>query len=106
MRPAAPPGATAGAAAELALLAFQSGDRKVDRLGYCEIESAEQLERPQQLDHRGHLHRLASLRALHGRLPDPRRDGQLGLRPVALDPVTREPAPKLGEDSPIGHCLI
>jgi hypothetical protein len=110
MRPAAisiaTPGTTAGAPPDPALLALQLGDREVDRLGYGEVESAEQPERSQQLDHRGHLDRLAPLRTLHGRLTDPRLGGQLGLRPIALDPVTRQPPAELGEHSGICHKLM
>ncbi len=104
--PGRDPGTTAGAPADLALLALQLGDREVDRLRYCDVESAEQSERPQQLDHRGHLHGLAPLRALHGRLTDPRLGGQLGLGPVALEAVACQPAAELGEHGRVCHELI
>jgi hypothetical protein len=93
-------------AVALALLALEPRDRQLERLGHRGIESSEQLERAQQLDHRGHLHRLAALGALHGRLPDARLISQLGLGPVALEAMAREPAAKLGEDGRVGCELV
>ena len=46
-------------------LAFELCDRKVDRRGNRELEPRQQSERAQQLDHRGHLHRLAPLGTLN-----------------------------------------
>jgi hypothetical protein len=82
------------------------GDRQVNRLRHRDVEPGEQPERPQQLDHRGHLHRLSALCALHGRLADPGLGGQLDLRQVALEAVALEPAAELGEHGGVGHDFI
>ncbi len=86
-----------------ALLAFQLGDREVDRLGDGDVETAQQAQRSQQLDHRGQLHRLPPLGALHGCLTDPGLGCQLSLGPVALYAVTCQPAAELGENGGVGH---
>ncbi len=93
----------AGTTATRALLPLQLGDRQVNRLGQPEIEPGEQPERPQELDHRGHLHRLSPLRPLHRREPEAGFCGHLGLGPVALEAVGLESVAELGEDGGIGH---
>jgi hypothetical protein len=101
MAPAAP-----GTPSDLALLALQLGNREVNRLGHSNVETPEQLECSQQLDHGGHLNRLSPLCALHRRLPDPCLGGQLSLSPIALESVARQPTAELSENGSISHKLI
>jgi hypothetical protein len=91
---------------DLALLALELGDREVDRVRYGVIQSREQSERPQQLDHRRHLNRIPPLCALHGRLTNPGLGSHLGLSPVAFEAVTLQPAAKLSENGSVGGEFI
>lgn len=85
----------------LALIAFESRDRHLDRFWHGGVERAQQSQGSQQLDHRGHLHRAARLSTLDGRLTDPGLDRHLSLSEVALETMTLEPAAKLGENAAI-----
>jgi hypothetical protein len=81
-------------------------DREIDRLRDSEVQSPQQLEGSQQLDHRCHLHRLTALSSLHGRLADPGLGGHLSLGPVALQAVTLQPTAKLSENGRVGSGFI
>ncbi|HEX4482497.1 MAG TPA: hypothetical protein VH081_01815 [Solirubrobacteraceae bacterium] len=83
-------------------LAFELQDRSLDRLRQRAVERLQQIQRSQQLDHRGGLNRLAPLEALQRRTADPGLLGHLLLRQVSRQPLALEPAPELGEHSVIG----
>jgi hypothetical protein len=100
------PVASARPPSDLALLALQLCNWEVDRLGYSNVQTPQQLECSQQLDHGGHLNRLPALRTLHRRLPNPCLDRQLSLSPIALKAVTHQPSAELSKNSSVSNDFI
>src|ERR1700677_712388 len=101
-----PSAGSAGTLANATLLTVELGDGESDRLRYGEVQSRQQSEGSQQLDHRCHLHRLAPLGSLHGRLTDSGLPSHLGLSPVALEAVTLQPLAKLSKNGCVSGSFV